>query len=200
MLLRNYSKSEKIMIIGLTGSYCSGKDTVAEYLVENKGFTHYSLSDVIRDEMRSKGIEVTRENLIREGTALRANNGNAVLAVLALKKCAPEENCIISSIRHPAEVVELKKRNDFILVNVDAPERLRFERMQKRNRENDPRTFELFQEFEKRESQTEGPGQQVTESIKMADIVLVNDAGTLEELHAKIEKVLTECSRRTGEI
>ena len=25
------------MIIGLTGSYCSGKDTVAEYIVKNKG-------------------------------------------------------------------------------------------------------------------------------------------------------------------
>ena len=27
------------MIIGLTGSYCSGKDTVADYIVKNNGFT-----------------------------------------------------------------------------------------------------------------------------------------------------------------
>ena len=56
------------MIIGLTGSYCSGKDTVADYIVKNNGFTHFSLSDEIRLLMKEQGIEPTRENLIKFGT------------------------------------------------------------------------------------------------------------------------------------
>ena len=55
------------MIIGLTGSYCSGKDTVADYLVNKKGFSHISLSDIIRQELQKAGIEPTRENLINNG-------------------------------------------------------------------------------------------------------------------------------------
>ena len=39
------------MIIGITGSYASGKDTVASILQE-KGFIHYSLSDILREELK----------------------------------------------------------------------------------------------------------------------------------------------------
>ena len=44
------------MIIGLTGSYCSGKDTVANYIVQNYGFIHFSLSDEIRVLMKEQNI------------------------------------------------------------------------------------------------------------------------------------------------
>ncbi len=56
------------MIIGLTGSYCSGKDTVADYIVGKSGFLHFSLSDEIRLIMKEQNIEPTRENLIVLGS------------------------------------------------------------------------------------------------------------------------------------
>ncbi|MDR2427358.1 MAG: AAA family ATPase [Endomicrobium sp.] len=68
------------MIIGLTGSYCSGKDTVADYISQKHGYKHFSLSDVIREIMKEAGLEPTRENLITFGTNLREENGNGVLA------------------------------------------------------------------------------------------------------------------------
>ena len=49
------------MIIGLTGPYCSGKDTIAEYISREYGYIHYSLSDVIREMMRGLSIELIRE-------------------------------------------------------------------------------------------------------------------------------------------
>jgi len=178
------------MIIGLTGSYCSGKDTVAEYLVKKHGFGHYSLSDVIRELMSEAGVETSRENLIAFGTKLRSENGNGVLAKKVLEKIQNGKNYCITSIRHPDEVGELKKRKDFTLVNVDAPQSVRFERMLLRKRPGDPQTLEKFIELEAKESQTSGPGQQLAKTAELADITFINDVNDLKVLDSKIEKLL----------
>jgi len=178
------------MIIGLTGSYCSGKDTVAEYLVNKHGFGHYSLSDVIRELMKEAGVETTRENLIAFGTKLRSENGNGVLAKKVLEKLKSGMNYCITSIRHPDEVLELKKRKDFTLVNVDAPQSVRFARMQARKRPGDPQTLEKFIELEAKESQSSGPGQQLSQTAKLADITFINDVNDLKTLDLKIEMLL----------
>ena len=52
------------MLIGLTGRNAAGKGEVARYL-QKKSFYYYSLSDVIRDEIRSRDLQPTRESLIR---------------------------------------------------------------------------------------------------------------------------------------
>jgi dephospho-CoA kinase len=178
------------MIIGLTGSYCSGKDTVAEYIVKSRGYVHFSLSDVIREIMKSQGIEPTRENLIVFGTQLREKNGNGILAKKALEKISADGYYCITSIRHSDEVAELKKRKDFRLINVDAPIALRFERMQTRNRPGDPKTLDKFIELEQKESQTQGSGQQLSKTAQMADITFINDSNNIETLQTSIDKLL----------
>lgn len=182
------------MIIGLTGSYCSGKDTVADYIVKKHGFEHYSLSDIIRECMKEEGIETTRENLIVFGTNLREQNGNGVLAQKAMKKMQKDKNYCITSIRHPDEINELRNRKDFILINVDAPQDIRFGRMRKRNRPGDPETLEKFIELEKKESQSEGSGQQLAKCAAMADIVFINDLNDFDALKIKTEQLLSEIS------
>jgi hypothetical protein len=54
------------MLIGLTGRNAAGKGEVAKYL-QTKSFYYYSLSDAIRDELRSRKLEVSRESLIQVG-------------------------------------------------------------------------------------------------------------------------------------
>jgi dephospho-CoA kinase len=183
------------MIIGLTGSYCSGKDTLAEYLVNKKNFLHLSLSDELRKVLKSKHIEPTRENLIRTGTELREKEGNGILAKMVLKEILGNINYIVTSIRHPAEIETLKERKDFILVNVDAPAKVRFERMKNRNRPGDPETFEKFIEMEKRESNDEGSGQQLQKCRKLAEINFINDTDSLKELYKKIDVLLQRLNK-----
>jgi len=180
------------MIIGLTGTYCSGKDTVAEYIVSNYGFGHFSLSDEIRFLMKEAKIEPTRENLIVFGTNLRKNEGNDVLAKSVIKKFEPGKNYCITSIRHSKEVEKFKTIENFVLINVDAPGIIRFERMRKRKRPGDPETFEKFAELEKKESQSSGSGQQVALCASMADITFINDASGIAELHSKIDSLMSE--------
>jgi dephospho-CoA kinase len=180
------------MIIGLTGSYCSGKDTVADYISHKHGYKHFSLSDVIREIMKEAGIEPTRENLIMFGTKLREENGNGVLAKKVLDKMEADGKYCITSIRHSEEVNELKKRKDFVLVNVDAPQDVRFERMQKRKRSGDPQTLENFIALEKRESQTSGSGQQLRKTANMADITFINDSNDMATLEATVDNFLED--------
>ena len=186
------------MIVGVTGSYCSGKDTIAEYLVNAKGFIHRSLSDELREEMKRRDIAPTRENLIVTGTDLREKEGFGVLAKRVMSGLVPGKNYVITSIRHPAEIVELKKCKDFFLVDVDAPAEVRFERMKKRNRPGDPDNVERFLELEKKESQEEGAGQQLAQCSRLASLRIINDSENMGELHSKIEKLLGDIEKNSA--
>ncbi|MBW2541778.1 MAG: hypothetical protein JRF15_06775 [Deltaproteobacteria bacterium] len=47
------------MILGISGLYGAGKGEAVQYL-EARSFYPYSLSDVIREELSSRGLEPTR--------------------------------------------------------------------------------------------------------------------------------------------
>lgn len=186
------------MIIGLTGKNGSGKGEVAAFLRE-KSFYYYSLSDVIREHLQTKNIPVTRETLILAGNELRQRYGADVLARLTLKKIDPNRNYVVDSIRNPAEVLALKSAGNFVLLNIDAPPEVRFERIRTRKREQDPKTLEDFLLVEEAEKQSESEHKQSIEDCQsMADYTIINE-GSLEEVHQKIAtivgKVLQETSR-----
>jgi len=178
------------MIIGVTGKYCSGKDTVAEYLM-TKGFFHLSLSDVIREEAKKRSLKPTRDNLIKIGNELRETFGHAVLAQKTIENMKPDQNHVITSIRNPAEVQVLKTRKDFVLINVESPEKVRFSRMQSRNRIGDPKTYEEFMAREKEEQSSDPNKQQLHKTIGMASLV-INNNSTLESLNKKTDRMLQD--------
>lgn len=177
------------MLLGITGLFAAGKDTLAEFL-ENKGFVRRSLSDELRKEAQVRGIELSRENLIKLGTELRETEGNAVLAKRALAGTRPETNYCFISIRNPAEVEELKKQKDFYLVFLDTPLEVRFARALKRNREHEAKTLVEFKKTEEKEYKNpNSASQQLLQVKEMADFVLTNE-GTVEELYEKAEEFL----------
>jgi dCMP deaminase len=178
------------MLIGLTGRNASGKGEVAKYL-EKKSFYYYSLSDVIREEVRKRGLQMTRENLISTGNELRENGGPAVLAQRILAKIEDDKNYVIDSIRNPFEVEALRAAKNFKLVNVDAPIRLRFERLRRRGREGDPTAFEHFVELEMREMEGGENAQNLRKVGEMADYSVLND-GPLEKLYEQIDSLFQQ--------
>jgi dCMP deaminase len=138
------------MIVGITGFFCSGKDTIAE-LLRAKGFDHVSLSDIIREELKSRRQPVTIPNLTAVGNELRRRHGPGILAERALARTDFGRNWVVTSIRHPAEVAALRRRIDFVLLFVDAPQRVRFARSRARARPGDPATFAQFRDWEARQ-------------------------------------------------
>ena len=177
------------MIIGLTSFIGAGKTSICDYLVK-KGFVFYSLSDIIREELKAKGKEITRENLQATGNELRKEHGNSVLADKTLEKIEEGKNYIIDSIRNPAEIEALRKRKDFTLMFVDAPIKMRFDRIMDRKREKDPITFEDFKKVEEKELESsDSASQQLVKCRDMADFIIHNDS-SFEELHKKIDELL----------
>ncbi len=181
------------MIIGLTGENCAGKGTVAEYL-RKKGFYYLSLSDVIREELAAEGAEITRESLIKRGNELRKKFGNGILSKKTMLKVEGDKNYAIDSIRNPGEVEELRKRKDFVLINVFAPHEVRFERMRTRDREGDPKTYDAFLHIEEMEAKSaDGSRQQLEKTIALADKKIVNDAD-FRALYERVDDVLASVS------
>jgi len=177
------------LLIGLTSRNAAGKDEVARYLVEHRGFVYFSLSDILREELKKKGLPVTRDNLIAEGNAQRKAKGAGVLAEIALAGLEGVKEAVVVSIRNPGEVDVLRRREDFILVGVDAPVHLRYERAKARSRSDDAKTLEEFIRDEQAELAGKENEQQLEEVFRMSDVVIVND-GTLEELYTKVEDIL----------
>ncbi|HOG23396.1 MAG: hypothetical protein BWY44_01152 [Candidatus Omnitrophica bacterium ADurb.Bin292] len=182
------------MIIGLTGKNGSGKGEAANFLKE-RGFHYYSLSDALREEAGKRGQPLARETLVALGNELREKEGPGCLAERIYAKLDPEKHYIIDSIRHPAEVQVFRRRADFKFLRVNAPERLRFERMKQRGRENDPETWEDFQALEAKESKSETKtDQQLDQTLALADLQVDNN-GPLKELHDKLRQLLVKIAQ-----
>jgi dephospho-CoA kinase len=177
---------KEMKIIGLTGTNGAGKGEVAVYL-KGKGYPYFSLSDLVREELRNKEKEVTRNNLIKMGNELREKFGPDILAKRVMEKV--RGRAVIDSIRNPSEVEYLKKQKDFILLAIDAPVQLRYERVRKRGRKESATTLEEFIEKEEEEMTDHEKGQQLQNCMKMADYTLIND-GSLEDLYKKLEELL----------
>lgn len=178
------------MIIGVTGRYGSGKDTVAEIL-QRMNFFHVSFSDLLREELQKRKQPKTRDNLIAVGNELRSRYGPDFLAKLALEKVGEGENYVFTSLRNPAEVKLLQKRPDFLLINILAPEKVRLQRLIERSREGDPRTLDELRKKEAIENSADPNAQQLQYVAKMAKVVLVNDS-SLERLQEKVEQLVKD--------
>ena len=184
------------MMIGLTGKNAAGKGEIAGFL-KDKSFYYYSLSDVIREELESRGIPITRETLIITGNDMRERFGSDILARLTLKKVDPNRNYVIDSIRNPAEVEALRGTGQFVLINVDAPPEIRFERIRSRGRERDPQTLEEFCAIEQAESRNLAEHKQSIEECQaLADYTIVNDS-TVEDLQRKVGEIISKILRNS---
>jgi len=173
-------------LIGLTGTNGAGKGEVAAYLAK-KGYVYFSLSDLIREELLKNGKEVTRDNLIKKGNELREKFGPDILAKLIMKRV--KEKAVVDSIRNPNEVEYLRKQKNFILLAIDSPVELRYDRVKKRGRVESASTLQEFIKKEEEEMTNLEKRQQIQNCMKMADFVVIND-GSLEDLHQMLEEML----------
>ncbi len=180
----------KIFSIGITGTYAAGKDTVADYLVDNYNFYHLSLSDIIRDEADKRGLPHSRDVLISLGREIREKFGEGELAKRAAQKAAElgVDRVVITSIRHPHETLR-RLFEKFFLWAIDAPRQVRFTRAKARGKLADQVDFDTFAKQEESEMATSGPGQQLGRCISLANVTIDN-SGSLADLYKKIDDIL----------
>ncbi len=88
--------------------------------------------------------------MIEGGRELRRKGGAGILAEMLLD-ILDGKDAVVDSIRTPGEVEALRKRDDFILIEIRANTETRWERLQSRARAGDPLDKETFMEQEKAE-------------------------------------------------
>ncbi len=170
-------------IVGITGTLGAGKGTIVEYLVNKKGFRHFSVREYLIREIKNRGMNVNCDSMTVVANDLRARNNPAFIIEELYREAAKTgKNSIIESIRTPGEIEFLRKQGNFVLLAVDADARLRYERISLRASETDKIDFQTFLKNEKREmTSLDINKQNLSRCIDMADIVLKNK-GSIEEL------------------
>lgn len=192
----HYPRSKKMLIIGITGTLGAGKGTIVEYLVEKKGFAHYSVRAFLLEEIRKLGLPENRDSMYNLANKLRSIHGPSYVTDLLYEEAAQSgKNCIIESIRTPGEIDSLRSKGNFYLFAVDAHPLIRYNRIKIRQSETDQVSFPVFQENEKREMETTDPNKQnLKKCITTADFLLINN-GTTEELISQVENILQKIDR-----
>jgi dCMP deaminase len=180
------------MILGVSGLYGSGKGEVVRFL-EARSFYPLSLSDVIRDELRARGLGETRERMIETGRALRTAEGPGALALRLARRLVPDRNYVIDSVRHPAEVETLRAHaGRFRVIWVEAEEAIRIARIRARGRPGDPQSIDELRRLEGQELGSADPAAQQLLAVRaLAEFTVQND-GSLAALHEALQQILAQ--------
>lgn len=185
-------------LIGIAGTNGSGKDTVGHILAEKYGWLFVSVSDLLRDECTTRGLEVSRENLRTISAEWRREGG---LGVLVDKAAAVYERAggetvypglVMASLRNPGEADRIHELGG-TMVWVDADPRLRYDRIQAANRGRGAEDSKTFEEFlAEQEAEMKHSGDEATLNMggvkALADIEIFNesDLATLERAVADL--------------
>lgn len=150
-----------------------------------EGYVIVRMGDVVREEARRRGLPITDRAVGGMAHAEREEHGAAVWAERTIPHVTHDRVCI-DGLRSPAELTVFRKAfgRGLVVFAVVASPRLRWERVQRRRREDDATTWE---EFQKRDARERGWG--LEEVIRAADVTIVNE-DTLDAFYETVRKAL----------
>jgi len=174
-------------VIAMSGMPGAGKG-IASQAGKQLGFDVFVLGDVIREETERRGLDPTPQNMGTVMLDIRAKEGPAVVARRLMSKIEQSKasTVIIEGIRSLHELNEIRTKYEVVPLAIHASPKTRFERLLSRNRSDDPKTWETFQERDFRELDV-GLGH----VLALADIVLVNE-GNISELELAFRKAVSK--------
>jgi len=177
------------LVIGVAGRIGAGKSLISEYLHERYGASQHRFSDALVGVAESLRIPPEREALQKLGEALRRCFDEDVL-VKALRREIEQEGssmAVVDGVRYPNEVEMLRGFERSLLIFVDAPAELRYERVRSRGEKGEASiTFQEFKEADGRETE-----RHLHLVRRMADEIVENKSAK-EELYSRIDRVLRE--------
>ena len=136
--IRNNAINEPI-IIGLSGAIASGKSIISAKLAEILGGAKYTFSDMLKNEMKKRNLEINRENMQHFSSGFIRELGYPGFTEALLKELKPDSPkvIIIDGIRHIGVLDYLSsKYSHFISIYVEADFDTRYERYIQKNNTN----------------------------------------------------------------
>jgi shikimate kinase len=190
------------LLIGLSGTNGSGKDSVGHILARDYGCMFISVTELLRKEAENRGWSVDRKSLRTISTEWRKEFGLGVLIDKGVEAFEPHKNDFrglsIASLRNPGEADRIHALGGTVLW-LDADPHIRYERIQKnaatRDRaEEDNRTFEQFLDDERAEmyapAGSDDTALNMHEVKERCDIIIDNDSNDLVSFGNRIATAL----------
>jgi len=129
------------LVVGITGRIGSGKTTVGRYLESRYGFQYIRYSEVLA-EWRLKDPE-NKAELQKVGWEVMAGGMQAELNRRLIARITPDADVAVDGLRHALDYDTLSNYfyASFRLLFIDSPPRLRFDRLNQKDKYAD---FALF--------------------------------------------------------
>jgi dephospho-CoA kinase len=177
-------------VILLTGMPGSGKSEAVK-VAEEIGIPVHHMGGLVRDMVKAKGFEVNRTNMQAVADGERKKYGQDIWARRTLRLVSSSPTVVIDGTRSLVEVDFFRRElgAGLTVVCVHASPRTRWERIERRRRDDDPATFAELRERDQNELRW-GLG----EVIATADVMLVNEEGK-GTLRAQMRRILLEAER-----
>ena len=178
-------KNILLVFAGLPGS---GKDTCLDYLKEKYNSKTYSFTDILKNAIDAFYLEFNRDNLIKISECIRETFGEDTLAKAMANK-VKTENAQISAIgnaRRPADIEYLSKIPGFVLIEIKAEMKTRYERVKTRGEKTSDakQTFEQFKTDHQRSTELS-----ILEIAKQATEHIDNN-GSFDELYQQLDEII----------
>lgn len=176
-------------IIGIGGTNGAGKDAVANYIYQRHGYRKLSAGDILRGILKEKGKRITRASQRELQKKLLKKHGQTHLMEKIIDKIKKGRlnKYVVPSMRYPSDIKAFRKafKKNFLAIMVDSDPRIRYKRMVKRKRADMPKSFNEFNDQDKKEAKTFN----FKMTFKLIDEVIWNNT-TFIDLKRKTDKVL----------
>lgn len=177
-------------ILGFVGPIASGKGTVCQYLRDQYQAPTYRFSTPLRDVLNRLYLEQARAHMQNLSLALRQTFGDDLLAGVIAHDVVADQSPIIAvdGIRRLPDVAKLKDVPGFYLIAITADQKIRHQRLIRRNENPDDakKTFEQFQHDEQQEAERH------IEQVAQAAQFTIDNNGTKEQLYEQIEAIIKQ--------
>lgn len=176
------------LLLGIVGEQFSGKDTVADYLVEKHGAFHIRQSHILDEILNVLGLPISRRNEMDLGMGLRQMFGTQTVGEAVRKRLekSDKELRVVQGIRFQEEFDIIRGLGGKMIYITASPE-TRYNRAMNRQEKSDDQT-QTFEQFLETET-TEPTEVSIPELGAKADYKIDNNS-SLEELYQQIETIL----------
>jgi dephospho-CoA kinase len=178
------------MLIGITGTIGAGKGMVALHL-EGKGFRHLSVSGFLAEKAIVRRMPPTRVTRRMIGNEYRAQGPTALVEAVLAEANPAEEDIVIESL-HTVPEVEYVKKLGGVVISVDAPLVLRWERIKVERSVKDSGSYEEFVAEENRQMASANPNENNLVAAILAADFHTQNLGTPQELFRQVDAILAK--------
>jgi len=168
----------------VVGMPASGKNVARSY-AESKGFPYFASGDVVRAEVRRRGLEPNPVNTAAVSTEMRGDDGQGVTRkVLQAAVDTGKEVIFLEGMRSWPEVDLIRREADCTIIAFLAPRPIRRQRVLSRGRSDDAPDA-----FEERDAREIAYG--TATPIALADAYILN-TGTLADAFKAFDEIVRE--------